>query len=474
MFREFVSQQLLAERSPHTRVYSGVEIALRLAVLGFIPQAVEIINIASKCGDLELRYLYTNGLYFAFEAANLWPIIVPEEHRTPKYLEKLDEDDSIKWGTLLGNYDDSVHEPLPPDESGLARLLKFVHGDGERFTYPFRDDQYILLHQYDARCVAADLALRLGTHEEEARRLISAQDMNDEEKTVHCKRIAKSRLVWRVLKDEGGFNSGENKNETLLEFERLRDIFRQNRDGGTQRPFKDKTMLELIQILDRNTVSHDLDEDADDAELSDLREHNPSLLGNRTIMHQPATDSDIAKIEEKFKFKIPEDYKEFLKITNGLEGIWNGYFHMRHLEGVDEISQGDDVLKGDSALPCELITWEELPFQVKWPSLDLERALNLNKDFDSGNTWLVEPKLIKEAVQNFFDAFDEANLDDKAKATVERTVSSYFGGIQEMKDMEWGILTWSHWGITITAWKSFRDFLETLAVESEKSPKAEA
>ncbi|KAH6668772.1 hypothetical protein B0J14DRAFT_150150 [Halenospora varia] len=350
--------------------------------------------------------------------------------------------------------------------------MKYISSHGpsspsERFEYPILDNQKILLSKSGARCLATDLALRLGGKEEEiALHFLSSPPLPDPEpgKTRH--EIAKSRRAWRCLKDGILFQAKEKRNETLDEFERVKSALTSRIENGVQRPFREKSMRELVEIINANTLAHDTDEATDDAEIEFIKDNN--LVGNRTLLHPPATVEQIAEIEKKFDFPLPEDYKEFLSITNGLEGIWNRYFRARHLESIDHITKGDDVLTGDSALPCELITWEELPFTVPWPPLDLDRALSLNAGGDDGETWLVEPALVQEAVKAFFDAFEKAELDEQGKKRAERTVVDYFGSVKEMKDMKYALLTWTHWGVTIDAWGSFREFLEGVAVESER------
>lgn len=73
-----------------------MEFALRLGVHGLIPQAADIVDLTSHCGyvDLQEFHLYGagGGLLFAFEVANTWPSVIPEDHRTSEYLSIIDEE----------------------------------------------------------------------------------------------------------------------------------------------------------------------------------------------------------------------------------------------------------------------------------------------------------------------------------------------------------------------------------------------
>ena len=58
---------------------------------------------------------------------------------------------------------------------------------------------------------------------------------------------------------------------------------------------------------------------------------------NRNKFNAPATSEQIANLEDQFEIELPNDYKEFLKFTNGFEG-WVNEFVVRFVP-VEQIYQ---------------------------------------------------------------------------------------------------------------------------------------
>jgi hypothetical protein len=81
----------------------------------------------------------------------------------------------------------------------------------------------------------------------------------------------------------------------------------------------------------------------------------------------------------------------------------------------------------------------------------------------------VRPELVRNAVQSFFGAYNSPDLDESQKNATRMVISNFFGSMQEFEDMEWATVTWTHWGIVFEVWKSFKEFLESLALDSERS-----
>jgi hypothetical protein len=65
----------------------------------------------------------------------------------------------------------------------------------------------------------------------------------------------------------------------------------------------DKTLLELVELLDKQTIAHhDEDADYEESEFSTFR-------GNLSIRYEPATGSEISSVGQKFNTTLPDDYK---------------------------------------------------------------------------------------------------------------------------------------------------------------------
>ena len=62
---------------------------------------------------------------------------------------------------------------------------------------------------------------------------------------------------------------------------------------------------------------------------------------NKCKFNEPATEEQIATMEKQLGIKLPNDYKEFLKITNGFEGLVNKFNVC--FDPVDKICQSTKI-----------------------------------------------------------------------------------------------------------------------------------
>lgn len=52
---------------------------------------------------------------------------------------------------------------------------------------------------------------------------------------------------------------------------------------------------------------------------------NADVAGNKNEFNLPATNDQIVNLENQLEIEFPNDYKEFLKFTNGFEGLVNEF-----------------------------------------------------------------------------------------------------------------------------------------------------
>jgi hypothetical protein len=252
---------------------------------------------------------------------------------------------------------------------------------------------------------------------------------------------------------------------------RIKGVVEERVKNGVLRPFKDKSMRELLEILDTNTVSHDEDENNDGLQIEAIIANSRVVGGKRTVLHEPASESDINTMETKLGIALPERYKEFLRMSNGMEGIWNGYYWQKVLAGTEIVGWSDNWW-GDNGLDFALVAWEEFPssFDVQWPKIDLNQALVINENENTDYVWFLKPKLAREAVEAFFGAFNALEVGCKEREVVKKVVGDMFdGGIEGIRKLrdQWIVVKWNAGGDPPDVWGGFREFLEGLCVESE-------
>ncbi|KAI9743167.1 MAG: hypothetical protein M1818_003462 [Claussenomyces sp. TS43310] len=469
MSSRWPSQTLLTERSPQASMYSITSIAVRLAALGHVNQSIELLSLSNAYYPVEPSYMYRPGLYFAFEAVDKWPAFVPSEHRTPEKLSEIEEE--MSWGQRHEMF--QLHgEPRPPqlkhDVGDLKRLLEWRES-GERgmlaYTFEGNDEWFIKLSTQSVVLLSLDIALGIGGHEEEVARL---QEIVKADLNTYMPCVGQSRRIWTLLKT-GVLEPEGSKKNIDAEFSRVKKVLEQLLDAGVQRPFQDQSMEEIVHTIDKNTRRPEYREEDEDHGLQ-LDQKQPNAVRKDSILHHPASAQSIAALETRLDTALPEDYKEFLSITDGMNAVWNGFYKESFVASSSITKYVGDIFKGDT-IPCELLPWEELPrdFEVGWPPIDFKYVIQL-QDEEYGHvhgTWLVRPEMTRKAVEAFFERF-ESEGDRKSKKTVERVVTNYFGGIEQLRATDWALLRWHGQGGAF-AWASFRDFLETLAVNSGQS-----
>lgn len=278
-------------------------------------------------------------------------------------------------------------------------------------------------------------------------------------------RLARYRFVWRVLvKGVLGPDDEEGKAEITAEFERIKGAIKLRLRNGVEYPFLDNSMRDLVKILDENTIRRGGPPG---------QEVRPKIDGKPSIRHPGATQKMIDDLEEKLDVELPDDYIEFLKISNGMEGIWNGYFRQRFLAPCADVKNSPLKIDDEPPLLFSLIPYTELPnsFNPIWPRLNLGSCVMLNIEGRGDFLWLVNGEMMKKARKRLVRKWEEM-AEGKEKKWVERVVGDLFGGMEELveqgEDEEgWGVVYWDRAGLPVEVWGSFREWIEGLCVESE-------
>ncbi|OCL12851.1 hypothetical protein AOQ84DRAFT_136979 [Glonium stellatum] len=434
--RKFSPQHILTEKSTWDVARNASEIALEFALLGYISIATSLFSTTVEFNNA-CKGAWSPGLYFAWEAADSWPTYIPPEDRTPEALTKL-ENERILW-----------KRDTHMDEAGLDRLLSVAQGDASGALWgrsSLRPDDF---------AAALDLALFLGK-EDRAREILKTIAKN-----FHWmfKDVSKSRRAWKLLKDKALAQELGLKDEKVLAFaEEVRRVFQQRIDDGPiRRPYEHKTIAELVKLCDENTIKNACWEETD---------YDPDNPPN-TILRDPAAPEAIAALEKRINHGLPEDYKEFLSISNGLGSWWNGFF------GEPEISSTDTVQIMDATeeqnkwteLGVELLRIPNLPICMNWPAFESVFKIN-NGDSDSEYVWLIGPELVRKARQSLWEAYEKA--DEAVKGQIDEAIQSTYGSKAASDELEWLVTTWSSRGLELYTYASFREYLEYVVGETAK------
>lgn len=240
--------------------------------------------------------------------------------------------------------------------------------------------------------------------------------------------------------------------------------------GYMDNPLESKNLKELLEIGEKNTLAG-----------PGVR-HWEEMGGGipETMFKQPATSEQISELESRLETNLPEDYKEFLTITNGFgsgdDGVYNGYFPDPELFATDEVAWlSEDWI----ALPFEMLKIpREIEDPYRKPSEAWDTAMPLlnrvvhvgQRDID--DLWLVHPELVQEAKRAYLVMLE--NGDEMQKKILQRAMKDFAGSMERFIKVEWCCVKNSSGGAATSAvFSSFRSYLESVvqdSVEDKISP----
>ncbi|PSN75432.1 hypothetical protein BS50DRAFT_39920 [Corynespora cassiicola Philippines] len=431
MGRKFDRHQILRERDPWDVARNAFDIALEYALLGYVDKANELYTLfqtfAGGC-----KTSWSPGLYFAWDATGLWPDSIPAEERTPEFVSKL-ETERILWKR-------DTHKT----EEGLDKLIATATGEGKMDAWgemQIRTDDLV---------AAIDLALYMNRREKALDILQIFADnfhstWND---------LSKSRQVFRYLKHKALARTIEVDEDKLEAFSKqVYETFSERLEKGAARIYRDVSIKELVKMSDENTIKNAVWEEMDDIDPDDP----PS-----TILCEGATDEQIKALEEKLEHELPDDFKEFLSVTNGMLSYWNGFYGEPRLLGTDEVHvfDGSEQQEAwqDAAVEIGFVT--NMSIKPDWPPMD--RVIQINTGSEASKfIWLVEPEMGQKLGGAFFEAF--MKLPAEEQAHVKQLLEYFHAGVQDANQVRWQTAVWCPQTLSLTTYHSWKEYLEMMA-----------
>jgi len=118
---------------------------------------------------------------------------------------------------------------------------------------------------------------------------------------------------------------------------------------------KSKTTEELVHIVDENTRRHEYENGEYDhrSQIDKAQLNNIENAAYFTISH-------LFALEARVCTTLPEDYKEFLLITDGMNSVWNGAYKESFVASISKARNAPDFMEGSSLedrFPCGLLRW---------------------------------------------------------------------------------------------------------------------
>ncbi|KAM0546665.1 hypothetical protein ACHAPJ_010803 [Fusarium lateritium] len=397
-----------------------ISLAEEFAVLGHISTARTLISLllsedSSEDQQREIRYLN-----YAFAETDIWPDEIFMADREEKELEDI-----------------AMHEPrASPSDSGsemgdsdYARFHDLLYTDEGCDATSGRSAKSRSAALADALAIAIDMASDANSGISEIEQDKKVQKVLDHiSRRMHSdgavKCLTERRVNWKILAtgaltrkiDVDMARLDALAEEVIATFKKRFEKGRQSQKGSIK---------ELLMELDRNTRNN-----------SDTYEENDEPVPE-TLFSVPATDEQILEVERKLDIQLPNEYRDYLKISNGFggEGLWNGYFLVAPLFGTDDLewTQGFEL----PIMLHESVTagWDlSLSDDREWPSY--EKVLLLGR-LDIFEIVFIPPDLTKKVFEVYREALGSSHISDDVKQRVHKSIASQYGSWEEFQKLEW-------------------------------------
>ncbi|KAI8294733.1 hypothetical protein K4K59_004986 [Colletotrichum sp. SAR11_240] len=253
------------------------------------------------------------------------------------------------------------------------------------------------------------------------------------------------------------------------------DMLTKRLETGPTRPYAGATVAELVRAIDENTRANapywpeHNSEERIAADAGAMERDEDKITRPETLLRRPVpSHREIADLEQKLELTapLPEQYRAFLRATNGMGPIWwNETQLIRLLCPIADVGLADSTY-WPVPIQLELLPdhhWLHPP--IEWPMI--RRSVRISQDTShDGYVLLVEPKFVAEAKAAFFEVYDP--LPEGEQGMLRRVVEEVYGSIDAFRKLEWGVVLWTAWFAEMIPYRDFAALLEDFAVGSKR------
>jgi hypothetical protein len=422
-----------------------VDVASEFAVLGEIETTKMLVSLLLRdtTSDWQRKQLKNFEPFFA--AADLWPDEIPEKDRTEKSASKTATKHSL---------DDEENAKDKDDVLKLQEQMKRANDEKGSIAV-------------DALCTATRLASKHTEDLEEIRNDSGVQKALE----VIARNLHRNRMIPSLVAHHelcGILSSGELAQKIPVDKEKLKVVGKEVvatfserfTQGRKNQDIESKPLKEVLLELERHTKANGT------SYWDEMEEPVPETL----FVLPPATDDQITSLEKRLDITLPDDYKDFLKISNGFGGTWNGYHLDNPLYGVDDVhwaDEGFDVpfveLHDTISGVLELRTNDKS--RPEWPSSGKTVKVG---SLDILSTLLITPKNTRAILDSYQEALNDPKITANAKKQALKCVESRYGSLGEMQKLEWAVIE-QHDSETLPS-GTFRQCLEDRLRRAQSGP----
>ena len=444
-----------------------LRVATEAALLGEIDVARKLTDLYFHETQNLTRHYEDSGLKYAWKTSGAWPEHIPANEKSDASLVSVREAFDSRWEQI-------PEKDRTNDAKGVTILLRAV-GEVETLgTYGHLEKRV----RYGYLAKALDIAMTLdpppGTNE-------SLGPLTVDQLPAGCaslvRRISQSwcddvvdmlseaEHLWPyyirgLIADAMGISQ---ETVTKKAEAALHAFVDRLTNGPTTSELKGKSMRDLLQAASDMTL---------DGAGAKYWEEEDGVTKPDNMFRNAATEDGISKLEEKLGIALPEDYKSFLRITDGFgseeteSGIYNGYFTDPPLKSVEDVEWSSEEYFIYPIEPLEISREvEELapldPESESWRTWgsrlpSLSRVLLIGT-CDTDNVALIEPREFDRARKVYKDMYADAKT-TKHKRQLDRAVAEFCGNWENFEKIDWACAEWNDSELSI--FQSFRAYLE--------------
>jgi hypothetical protein len=495
-------------------VQRTVATAMNLAVIGEVDGATRILESLRNNGTDPFQYPETECpflkpcMFFAWEATSSWPPWIPEEERTEEKLQKLEEHGRKLWLERFSEEwevtEETAKKAMDMAYNGLVTVLPDLDGtlagqvaqteamwrNGE-FSYSSNPNGpmsarylkiamwwrqgiypylYLQLYRTAGLTIALDIYLRLG-QDDEAKDVFEqiSSRFHAEEQVEHlvCSRMAWKRFLAspeRPLLDLLNIHPAKLRPATS----RAVQLVENRLKNGPRRRYATQGTEELVRIISENTFKNCPYDKLDVYRPADhLR---PRADNTHGLLRAGCTRPKIVSLEKRLGVTLPQDYKEFLSVTDGLGSTWNGQNVLDYFASAKDVCWLDaDFLAGNELIlppDGEPKRWSDS--KLWWPEIEPGHWLSLSGDVLEGEApgyiFLLGPDLIQPAKEYLLKTYEDRN--ETQRRELDNLIQGTYGSMEAFRELDHVFLHWTPWDLDFIPFHRFRDVLEWIAEAS--------
>ena len=283
--------------------------------------------------------------------------------------------------------------------------------------------------------------------------------------------LSYSPHIWKILNDVALGVILQIDEETLGDFVREGcELIKKRFIHGPDRPYADKSIHKLLQIMDESYIAARKLDPASGRVMGVSMDEIPE-----TFLRPGVTDTQIEELEKRLSQdpapdaeddkpmlptrKLPEDYKEFLRLSDGFypeDNPASGLLFNHEEVGTADCAflHEDGMDLGFSLFPYDYTSIEGID-NIKLGHFD---CFAIGIGGDEGVVILIPPTSVRPAIEAFEAAY--AGASERNKRLYERGALDLYGGIDELRKLEWLCIKWEHWNTDQETCGGFRAHLE--------------